>query len=338
MATLDNQKLKQIFLLSLILAIAFLVIQNLITYLSGFLGALTLYILFKDIYRKLVEEKKWNGTLCAIVIMLAATVLLLVPFTFMGYILIDKITYFISHPEPIIAQWNVLNQKIIEWTGKEILSPEIIQHIQVPISKFLPNMLGSTLLVVMNFALMYFSLFFMFVNSRKMESFVKELFPMHETNTKIVGNKAKEMIISNAIVIPLLALIQGIFALIGYLIFGVNTPFLMALLTAITSVIPMIGTMIIWIPLSLLFFAHDQISSGIGLLLYGGIIITNIDNVVRFILQKKIANVHPLITILGVIIGVKIFGFVGLIFGPTLLSLLLLLVHLYAKEFTNIKI
>ncbi|MCO5230985.1 MAG: AI-2E family transporter [Chitinophagales bacterium] len=338
MATLDNQKLKQIFLLSLILAIAFLVFQNLITYLSGFLGALTLYILFKDVYRKLVEVKGWNSSLCAILIMIVATIVLLVPFTIMGYILIDKITFFISHPEPIIEQWNVLNQKIIEWTGKEILSPEIVQHVQGPVSKFLPNMLGSTLLIAMNFTLMYFSLYFMFTNSRQMEGFVKELFPMHESNTKIVGYKTKEMIISNAIVIPLLAVIQGIFAFIGYLIFGVETPIVMAILTAITSVIPMVGTMIIWIPLSVLFFAHDQTGAGIGLLLYGGLVITNIDNVVRFVLQKKIANVHPLVTVLGVIIGVKIFGFVGLIFGPTLISILLLLLHLYAKEFTNMKI
>lgn len=335
MASLDNQKLKQIFLLTLILGLTFLLVKNLSSYISGFLGALTLYILFRSLYRKLVEKKGWKDWICATAIMLVATVVILMPFSFLGLILVNKITDLVNNPETLISQWNILNHKIQELTGIDLMSAEIIKQLQGPVSNMLPDMLGSTMMVLMNFAIMYFVLYFMFVNGRQMENFFKDLFPMHAKNTKIVGDKAREMIISNTIVIPLLAVIQGIFALIGYLIFGVKEAIIMAVLTAITSVIPIVGTMVIWVPLSLILIAQSHIGQGIGLLLYGGLVITNIDNVIRFMLQKKIADVHPMITVFGVILGVNLFGFVGLIFGPTLISLLILLIDLYTKEFTS---
>lgn len=335
MATLDNQKLKQIFLLSLIIGITYLLFRNLTSYLSGFLGALTLYILFRNFYRKLVETKGWKDWICAMLIMIFATIVILIPFSFLGYVLISKITLIIQDPEPLITQWNILVVKIKDLTGYDILSGDLISRIQGPLSSLVPNMLGTTMMSALNIAIMYFILYFMFVNGRQMEAFFKDLFPMQQKNTKIVGDKAREMIISNTIVIPLLAVIQGVFAFIGYIIFGVNEPVIMAVLTAIASVIPMVGTMIIWIPLALILIAQNHIGPGIGLLIYGAVVITNIDNVIRFMLQKKIADVHPLITVFGVIVGVNIFGFVGLIFGPTLISLLLLLIDLYVKEFTS---
>lgn len=335
MATLDNQKLKQIFLLSLIIGISYLLFRNLTSYLSAFLGALTLYILFRNLYRKLVEVKGWKDWICAMLIMTLATVAVLGPFSLLGYILTEKITKIVQNPDPLINQWNILVLKIKELTGYDIMSGEVFEQIQGPLSTFVPNMLGSTLMIVVNFAIMYFILYFMFINGREMEAFFKDLFPMQKKNTKIVGDKAREMIISNTIVIPLLAVIQGIVAFIGYIIFGVNEAIIMAVLTAIASVIPMVGTMLIWVPLSLILLAQGHIGQGIGLLLYGGILVTNIDNVIRFMLQKKIADVHPMITVFGVIVGVNMFGFVGLIFGPTLISLLLLLIDLYIKEFTS---
>lgn len=335
MTTFNNQKLRQGFLILMILALTFLITKNLLSYVSAILGALTLYILFRNLYQYLVETKGWKDWLAAGLIMLGATIVLLIPFTFLGYILADKITDIINDPQPMIDQWNILINKIQELTGYNIMTIDTVKQLQGPISSYLPNMLGSTLMIVLNFTIMYFILYFMFVNGREMEAYFKRLFPMQSNNTEIVSKKARELIISNAIVIPLLAVIQGIFAMIGYLIFGVNEPVIMALITGIASVIPIVGTMIIWIPLALILIAQNEIGSGIGLLLYGGIVITNIDNVIRFILQKKIANVHPLITVFGVIIGINIFGFVGLIFGPTIISLLLLLVDLYNKEFAD---
>ena len=72
-----------------------------------------------------------------------------------------------------------------------------------------------------------------------------------------------------------------------------------------------------------------------GLLLYSALITVNIDNILRFTLLRKLGDVHPVITVLGIIIGVPLFGFMGLIFGPLLLSYFLLLIRIYQVEFSG---
>ena len=75
--------------------------------------------------------------------------------------------------------------------------------------------------------------------------------------------------------------------------------------------------------------------NGIGLVAYGAIVVSQLDNLIRFILQKRMADIHPLITIFGVVIGLSLFGFMGVIFGPLLLSLFFLFVDMFKREYLD---
>ena len=141
------------------------------------------------------------------------------------------------------------------------------------------------------------------------------------------------MVASNAIGIPLIAFAQGVVGLIGYLILGVKEPFFWFGVTCIAGMIPVVGAALAYVPLSILFFANGQNWQGVALLIFGFGIIGTIDNVLRFTLLKKLGNVHPLTTVFGVIIGLNLFGFIGLIFGPLLISLFMLLLRIYSSEF-----
>jgi predicted PurR-regulated permease PerM len=99
------------------------------------------------------------------------------------------------------------------------------------------------------------------------------------------------------------------------------------------SMIPVIGTTIVWLGLCIFLFASGDTGYAIGLLIYGVAIVANVDNVFRMIWQRKMADVHPLITVLGVFVGISLFGFVGIIFGPLLISLFILLLKIYRDEF-----
>jgi predicted PurR-regulated permease PerM len=81
--------------------------------------------------------------------------------------------------------------------------------------------------------------------------------------------------------------------------------------------------------------ASGKIGLGIGLILYCAIIVSNTDNVLRFTILKKIGDVHPLITVFGVIVGLQLFGVMGLIFGPLLLTYFILLIKIYRLEFSS---
>ena len=82
-------------------------------------------------------------------------------------------------------------------------------------------------------------------------------------------------------------------------------------------------------PLALYLAMMHHWGAAVGLTLYGVLVITQSDNVVRFALQKRMADIHPLVTILGVLVGLPLFGFMGVIFGPLLLAMFVFFVHLF---------
>jgi len=180
---------------------------------------------------------------------------------------------------------------------------------------------------------MYFILYFMLVNRRSLEEALYEYIPLKDENVEKVSKEVNMMVLSNAIGIPLIALAQGIVALIGYLIIGVPEPIFWFGVTCIAAMLPVVGAALAYVPIMIIFFANDQTGKGIFMLIYGFGVIGTVDNVLRFTLLKKLANVHPLVTVFGVIIGLKIFGFIGLIFGPLLISLFMLLLKIYTSEF-----
>jgi predicted PurR-regulated permease PerM len=99
----------------------------------------------------------------------------------------------------------------------------------------------------------------------------------------------------------------------------------------------LVGTMIVWVPLVLYLYAIGIIWPATWLALYSFFITGNVDYLARLTLMKKMGNVHPIITVLGVIVGLKLFGFMGLIFGPLLVSYFIVLVKIYLNEFASIK-
>jgi len=131
------------------------------------------------------------------------------------------------------------------------------------------------------------------------------------------------------------AMAQGVVALIGFLIFGINSPFFWAVIVTIGSMVPFIGSLLGILPVFILSLSNGSSFQAWGILLYGFIVVGATDNLFRLFILKKLDNVHPLITLIGVIIGVPIFGFIGLIFGPLLISLFLIIVRMYKKEYAK---
>ncbi len=99
--------------------------------------------------------------------------------------------------------------------------------------------------------------------------------------------------------------------------------------------LPVVGAALIYVPLALFLLASGDTGQAVGLLIYCFVIVGLSDNLIRLVLQKKMADVHPLITIFGVIVGLNLFGFIGIIFGPILFSVFFWLVKLYKYEFID---
>ncbi len=335
MQTTFNSRLTQLIILAIIILLAFLLLKQLYYFMPGFLGAITLYILFREKYFNLTITKKKNKTLIAFLFIIASIVIIAVPLFFCIEILSTKIIAILSNPVQLVIDAKIVGQKIKDTTGYNLFTDENIASFQQKATTIVPAILNSSAGIISNFAIMFFLLYFMLKNGKAMELFISKFIPFKKENIQLLSSQTKSMIKANAIGIPILAIIQGIIALIGYWIFGVQDFVLWGFITGACSLIPIVGTAIIWVPLCLYMFATNHTGNAIGLLIYAVVLITNIDYVLRLTLLKKLMNVHPLITIFGVIIGVGLFGFWGVIFGPLLISYFIILVKIYINEFGN---
>lgn len=330
-----NNRLRQVILLGIIILLAILLFQQLFFFLPGILGAITLYILFREWYFSLTIKSKWNKGFLAMLFILASILVIAVPFYFSLTVVSDKIREVLSNPLELMLGAKKVGLKIYALTGYNVLTDENLLSFQKKASAIIPAILNSSAGILSNFAVMFFILYFMLVNGRNMEKFLDRFIPLKEENVDLLGNETKNIIKANAIGIPVLAIIQGVIATIGYWIFGVEDFGLWGFITGVCSMIPIVGTAIIWVPLTLYLFAVDKTNSAIGLLIYAVVLITNVDYVARLTILKKLLNVHPLITIFGVIVGIGLFGFWGVIFGPLLISYFIILVRIYINEFGN---
>jgi predicted PurR-regulated permease PerM len=328
-----NNRLRQLILLLLLVFLALLLVNQLFIFLPGFLGAITLYILLRETFFYLTIVKRRGKTLTALFFIFCSLIVIALPVYFSIQLLSSKLSYILNNQPQLIADAKLVGEKIYTLTGFQLLSDENIMAFQDQAAKIIPTVLNSSAAMLSNFAIMFFLLYFLLVNGRRTEKFLDRFIPLKEENIDLLGFETKSMIRANAIGIPVLAIIQGIIATIGYWIFGVEDYGLWGFLTGVFSMVPIVGTAVIWVPLTAYLFAIDKTGHAIGLLIYALVLITNIDYVVRLTLLKKFMDVHPLITIFGVIVGIGLFGFWGVIFGPLLISFFIILIKIYMNEF-----
>jgi predicted PurR-regulated permease PerM len=331
--TIDTNLLRQIFFIAILLFLGIVLFRELWFFLSAFLGAVTFYIIMRDRMFYLTEKKKWRHSSAAWTLMLLSFFVILMPIGLLGNILYDKVSYVVSHSEQMVNSLRQAINAISAKIGYQLMDPETINKLGTYLAQLLPKILGITVSTLTLIASMYFILYFMLVNGRKMEEALYEYIPLKDGNVELLGSEIRTIIMSNAIGIPVIALIQGIVALIGYLIIGINEPFLWFVATSIAAMLPVVGAALVYVPMAVWLFAQGQTGNGIFLSLWGALVVGLVDNLFRFMINKKLGNIHPLITIFGVLVGIQLFGFIGLIFGPLLIALFILLLRIYSSEF-----
>lgn len=129
----------------------------------------------------------------------------------------------------------------------------------------------------------------------------------------------------------LTAIIQGSVAGIGYLIFQVPQPFFLTALTILVAFFPVVGTPLVWAPAGILKLMAGHIGQGIGLLIYGFVLVMNMDNLIRPRLIALHSQVHPVVILIGIIGGTKVFGFIGFLVGPLIFAIFLQLLRSFAE-------
>lgn len=334
MDRLKPSLVRQVFVLILILFLTVLIFREMLPYLSGVLGAVTLYVILKGWMKKLLN-RGWRPPLAASLLMAGSFIGILIPVSLIAIMLTTKIGKAVANSEKVLRALKEQLNYVEGELGFSISSSIDTASITNWVSSNLQNLAGGTFDAIIAVGIMYFMLYYMLTNRASMRESMITYIPLGKDNLRLIGEESNQLVKSNALGIPLVAVVQGIIALIGFLIFGVPDPFFWFVITAIGSMIPFIGTAIGIVPAVILLFAQGHDWQAIAMLIYGIVIVGSTDNIIRLYVLERLASVHPLITLFGVIVGVPLFGFIGLIFGPLLVSLFLLILKIYKKEYGN---
>lgn len=335
MPKIHKNIIRQLFSLLLILLLGYLIFKAMIPFMSGLLGAITLYILLKKWMRNLVLNRKWRPGWAAAFLMFLSFVGILIPVGLTVMMLSSKISTAANKTTDVLQVITDQISVVENSLGFDISSSIDSEKIGSVITNLLESLVGNTFNSFIAISIMYFLLYYMLVNRKQFIESMYTYLPLRPENISAIGSEIYSIVKSNAVGIPMVAVLQGFVALIGFWVLGVPNPWFWFTITTIGSMIPFVGTAIGVVPVVILLLASGQNWEAVAMLIYGIVVVGSTDNLFRLFVQKRLADIHPLITLIGVIIGIPVFGFMGLIFGPLLISLFLLMLKIYKKEFVD---
>lgn len=327
----NNAFFRQLLFLGVLAVLGVVIFLRLNFFVGAFLGAVTIYVVLRGTLFRLTEEKHWRPWLASSALVAGTCILLLA----IGYLVFEVIASEIPdlNTAQIVDGFNRLIDRINDWIGYQVISGKLLAESKNFITGFASMLINTTYSFVANIFMMMVILYFMLSAGRKMENTLLRYSPFSGKGLKLLQREAKGMIYSNAIGIPIIMLAQTLVAGLLYWLTGIPNALFWAFLTAVCGLVPMVGTALVSVPLSIYLISTGAVWPGVILLLGAVLVVANVDNVCRIFLMKQAANTHPLIVIFGVILGIPLFGFWGIIFGPLLVSGFLLLIKIYFLEY-----
>jgi predicted PurR-regulated permease PerM len=316
-----------------LLIIALIILYSLSEYIDAVLGAVMFYVLCRPAMLYLIEKKKWSRSAASWVMLLMVLISVIVPLIIVFNVLTPRILALLEDQSAVTAMLSNVEKLIHDQTGVDIMEESTISRMKESLVDLLSGFLGQSMSVLADIGVMILFLYFLLKNVGQLEKVLISFLPIKKTNINLFGEELVAQTYSNVLGAPILAIVQGIVASLGYIWFGIPDPWFWGIMTGIFSFIPVVGSAIIWIPAALFLLGNEQTVSGILLILYGFLIISMMDNIFRFAFQKKFADVHPLNTVMGVILGIKLFGVPGILFGPLLISYFIILLKMYKEDF-----
>lgn len=314
--------------LVVVILLAALLVKGLAPYLGAILSALVFAPVFRPVYLKLVGRLKRP-------VFAAWATLLIIFFVVVGPLAtIVGLAY--QEVSAVAEQYKDIQPDKVNFTAFGRSIPDLFRELAGSFLSWLRTRLADIatgiLSVLIGLFVMFYLIYYLLQDGPKLERLVQELLPFSQENSrKLIDDFYR---ISRGFVVGqgLTAMLQGALGCLGFLIFGFPGAVLWGLVMAVLSLIPVLGAFLIWIPAGILQIASGATTSGIGILIWGAVVVSMADNLVRPLIMRNMAGVHPIITLLGVFAGLTLFGLIGIVVGPLLFTMVLETARMFYRE------
>jgi len=315
--------------LVIIIALGCLIAYSLQGIFGSILSTLVLYTIMRPGFIYLVERKKLNRSLAAILLILISVVLIILPFYALSSMVIQKVNELQNDHQYFQHILVKLKRLVPLGTDAQNLLQEALKKTGNLATELFPSLISGAFNIVLGLLLMYFLLYFALVQHEYFEDALVKYAPFRAQNAQRFALEMRNTTYANVLGQGFIALVQGSLVGLSFFVLGYSDPVFWGVITTFISFVPILGPPVIFVPAALMQIADGNNAAGWGMLIFGFVVIINIDNVIRFMIAKRVGNIHPIITVIGVVIGIPLFGILGLVFGPLLLSYFILLIRIY---------
>ena len=306
---------------------------------TSILAGLVLSYIFHPAYRKILHIVK-EKNISAILLILLVLLLIFIPLWFFIPLMVQQIfdVYLFLQKIDVSAVINVVFPSFADSSQHFVNSfNSFISGLAMQMFSYLSGLVGNLPDLALKVVVVMFVFFFGMRDGEHIINYIQSLSPFKKKVEEELIKKFKD--ITNSVIYGhiVVGIIQGIMTGIGLFIFGVDNALLLTLISILVAVIPILGAWLVWITSAIYLLTLGHTGRGIGLFIYGALIISWIDNILRAYIVSKRAKLSSGIIVVGMMGGLIVFGILGLVIGPLILAYLLLILDAYRnKKFFNL--
>ena len=327
MAFLDTKRDRAAFL---IFVLGMGLVYALWPFSTGLIGAPVLYVVFAPVYHWMARGMR-PGLAAALVVFLGVILVLGPGVSFVGIVageaqdmakgvirspLLVRLRELRVGPYDVGAQIEAVGSSIVAWIGSSAL-----------------GLIGTATRLGIQLTIAFFGLYYLLLAPQAAWRQVLPFIPFSRHNAAILRDRFRDVTISTLIGTGLTATIQGLLVGLAFWVSGIPNALFWGVVTVVLAILPVVGSGLVWGPGALSLALEGQYGRAIGLALWGIIMVGNVDNVIRPLVFRRWAQIHPYITILGAFAGIQYFGLLGLLIGPLAISYFFELIRMYRAEY-----
>jgi predicted PurR-regulated permease PerM len=302
--------------------------------------------IFYPIYKKINNKIKVPDLSSTLILILIFTIILL-PMIGIGTLVIKEALNLYDTASNQSDQINTTIQQALQWIkhnpytaqyniDQNFITQKVIELYQ-SITTFLldsaKTITQNSIVFAIMFFIMFYALFFFLRDGEKLLKALMHLCPLGDRYEKILYNKFTSTVRATIKGSLIIGLIQGGLGWAMFAIAGVQGALIWGLAMVLLSTIPGLGSYFVWLPAAIVMLVTDHVATGVGMILFGSLVIGTVDNIVRPILVGKDSELHPLLVLFSTLGGIVTFGLSGFIIGPVIASLLLSFWEMYDEYY-----
>jgi predicted PurR-regulated permease PerM len=327
MSFLDTERQRAAWL---VLALGLALLYALWPFSTGLIGAPVLYVVLAPVHRWLT---RWlpSRVAAAVVVLLGILMVLGPGLSVLGLVateaqdmasgvirspLLAKISRIRVGPYQVGAQLEQIGSQIVSFIGSSAL-----------------GLIGTATRAGIQLTIAFFGLYYLLVSPVTTWRAVRPFIPFSAASAEILRKRFGDVTVSTLVGTGVTAGVQGLFVGLAFWAVGLSNPLFWGVVTVIFAILPVVGSGLVWGPGAAALAMDNRWGAAIGLAIWGIVVVGNVDNVIRPIVFRRWAQIHPFVTVIGAFMGLRYFGLLGLLIGPLAISYFFELIRMYRVEY-----